>query len=229
MISVKAVAAPAALCVLSAIILLANTSLRNGGIIWMRKVVEESTGESIGMCYHGKDGTMIVIQFVGLLLVFVPVVLTGYMAWRTRDVDSLYSESYYIFWLITGQFEIVLLFSPILYTLKNDPNGLFIAVSIIYWAIADSTLAIIMLPKILRVHWPKIMTPVERTRGTSNGVVVSGVNSNHRPCKSSKSVSQDSLITNTNNASFVRSSRSSRQYFPRIETSVQNIDVECDV
>merc|ERR1712048_158164 len=229
-ISMKAVAAPAALCVLSAIILLANSSTNNGGLFWERKLINGNTGESRGMCHHDEDGVLDVFRIIILLLGLVPVVLTGLLAWKTRDVDSLYSESYYIFWLIAVQIEVALLFTPILYTLKADPNGLFISVAILCWFFAESTVTIIMLPKFLRVHWPRIMEPVRQTRGAGNGVVVTGMPNNQASKKNSTLVSHASSKATSSLSNKISCIHSSKRALPEEKNyDIENIQIGNDV
>ena len=80
-----------------------------GGYSWHRVVIDEISGDSIGMCHsdvHGSAAYLVVL----FLVVFIPFILTGIMAWKTRDVDEQYSESKWIFVLIIAQLEVSLHF-----------------------------------------------------------------------------------------------------------------------
>lgn len=60
---------------------------------WHRTVIDETTGESIGAC----SGAMAYFGVPLYALKFVPTVLTGIMAFKTKRVDDLiYSESKWI-------------------------------------------------------------------------------------------------------------------------------------
>ena len=93
---------PAAILMLAALIVLSVwTAMGNHG--WERVETDEVTGESIGGCYYGNEaGFMIPLT----LITFIPLLLTCVMAWKTSDVDDLYSESKWIFSLVLVQFQV---------------------------------------------------------------------------------------------------------------------------
>lgn len=74
-----------------------------GDFNWERTEIDSVTGESIGRCRG--DHTAAFLVPVGIICV-IPTVLTGVMAWKTSDVDDVYSESKWIFTLILVQLQV---------------------------------------------------------------------------------------------------------------------------
>jgi hypothetical protein len=99
---VKHVAWPAALLFVAAIVLL-SVMTAVAPLEWERVPVASDTGESIGRCSSDQFGQFI---WTLALLMFIPMVLTGIMAWKTHDVDSAYSDAFWIGVLIVVQIEV---------------------------------------------------------------------------------------------------------------------------
>lgn len=71
---------------------------------WERIEIDEATGESIGKCADGAEELSFWIPIA--LLGMIPTFLTGFMAWRTIDVDATYSEAKWIFVLMLVHFQV---------------------------------------------------------------------------------------------------------------------------
>ena len=95
-IKVRQVVWPAAFLIVAATVILAVwTATSDFG--WERGEIDELSGESLGRC-KGCHSAAFLLP-VGIICV-IPTLLTGIMAWKTSDVDDLYSESKWIFSLI---------------------------------------------------------------------------------------------------------------------------------
>ena len=101
-IKVSQVAGPA-LCLLVAATALLAVWTAISDFRWEREEIDELSGESIGRC----TGSHTVALLVPVAIICViPTVLTGIMAWKTSDVDDLYTESKWIFSLILVQLQV---------------------------------------------------------------------------------------------------------------------------
>jgi gamma-aminobutyric acid type B receptor len=70
---------------------------------WERVEVDKATGDSIGECTSENMKAFVVPL---ALVMLVPMVLTGVMAWKTKDVDGAYAESWWIFVLFLVQLQV---------------------------------------------------------------------------------------------------------------------------
>lgn len=143
-------------------------------LIWERVEINAFTGESIGRCASNNIGA-----FIGPLafIMVVPTALTGYMAWKTKDVDDAYTESWWIFTLFLVQLELLIIAAPIIAILRDlSTEGKYFGFVIVLWAFPLCTLGLIMLPKYLAFR--KAETggeTVKAKRGQRSGVRVSGM------------------------------------------------------
>lgn len=71
---------------------------------WERVEIDDTAGESIDKCISGTDlvAFWVTVGILGL----IPILLTEIMAWKTIDVDAVYSESKWIFALILVHFQV---------------------------------------------------------------------------------------------------------------------------
>ena len=73
------------------------------GYGWVREEIDSISGESIGKCSGENNWAW----FVPLLvLAAIPTALTMLMAWKTKDVDEAFSESWWIFALVFTQLQV---------------------------------------------------------------------------------------------------------------------------
>jgi 7 transmembrane sweet-taste receptor of 3 GCPR len=101
-IKVRQVVWPALFLILAAVVLLSVwTAISDFG--WVREEVDPLSGASIGHCTG--DYYYAFLIPVGILSV-IPTVLTCIMAWKTCDVDDMYSESKWIFTLVLVQLQV---------------------------------------------------------------------------------------------------------------------------
>jgi hypothetical protein len=73
-------------------------------IEWVREEVDDTTGESFGRC----RGDNVAAWFAAPIFVIMisPIALTFIMAWKTKDVDEAFSETWWIFALIFVQLQV---------------------------------------------------------------------------------------------------------------------------
>ena len=139
---------------------------------WERDVVDEDTGASMGRFGEGSNGLVI-------LLMLIITIMAGSFAWRTRDVDSAYSESWWILMLIFVQLELYILGIPVLLLLEDvSTDGFYFGNVILAFLFPMTTLLFIMLPKVAAhykaVH-PEAHPHHSRGRVGHGGVCVSGL------------------------------------------------------
>ncbi|CAB9526143.1 Gamma-aminobutyric acid (GABA) B receptor [Seminavis robusta] len=147
-IKVSQVMWPAAVLILAAIIILAVWSA-TGDHGWERTIIDPTTGESIGSCHMGQIA-MFVIPLT--IVNFIPTLLTLVMAWKTHDVDDLYSESKWIFPLILVQFQVILVGAPVMVLLHNlSTDGYFIGSALMTFTFPITNMGLICLPKMVAV------------------------------------------------------------------------------
>lgn len=70
---------------------------------WIRVELDPVDGDSVGKC---TCATMTYYVVALGIVMLIPSVLTGVMAWKTKDVDDTYSESSWIFYLIVVQLQV---------------------------------------------------------------------------------------------------------------------------
>jgi hypothetical protein len=71
---------------------------------WQREVEDELTGESFGYC-KGSGQVWFWFAFV-MICCILPMFLALFMAWKTKDVDDSFSESWWIFVLVLVQIQV---------------------------------------------------------------------------------------------------------------------------
>lgn len=147
-------------------------------LTWQRTEINEDTGESFGQCDSQHHGAFIAVLVV---LSLVPAAMTGFFAWKTKDVDEAYTESWWIAMMILVQLEVVLVSIPLLVLLRDvSTNGRYLGYVIMLWTFPMSALAFIILPK-YRAYRQAIRGPVNNVRssrrGEQAGVRVSGISS----------------------------------------------------
>lgn len=162
---------------------------------WVRVELDPTTGESIGFC----DSTYLMAFAAPLaILMLIPTVLTGFMAWKTKDVDEAYTESWWIFALILVQVELAVIGAPVVAILRTvSTTGKYIGFVAILWAFPMSTLSLIMLPKV--VAYVRAVRGIAKAhkRGSRETVRVSGLNLNpgvKRPSQLSSMISDESYV-----------------------------------
>jgi hypothetical protein len=93
---------PFALMLISAVVVL-STWTELDPLVWTREETNEDTGESIGRCESEN-----IAAFVAPLaiVIVIPMVFTGVMAWKTKDIDNAFSESSWVFALFVVQMQV---------------------------------------------------------------------------------------------------------------------------
>jgi hypothetical protein len=113
---------------------------------WEREEVNEVTGESIGQCVSDHMGSFLAPL---VILMLIPTIMTGYMAYKTKDVDDVYSESQWIFTMIVVQIEVIVVAVPTIIILRDvSTDGLFIILMFLVLTFPSSALGFIIVPKV---------------------------------------------------------------------------------
>jgi hypothetical protein len=198
-IKVRQVVWPALFLILVAIVLLSVwTAISDFG--WVREEIDQLSGESIGRC----TGCYVYAFIIPVaILSTIPTLLTCVMAWKTCDVDDMYSESKWIFTLVLVQLQVCLelvgsvcvwhftraclrvclciaqvmvVGVPVVAILQTvSTNGRYIGLSLIVSTFPISTMGLMFVPKMLSVRNEGKGGPTATTRGSSQGVKVSGL------------------------------------------------------
>lgn len=86
-------------------------------LVWSRTFVDdESAGESIGVCDCDNFAAFMTPLTV---LCAIPAGMTALFAWKTRDVDDSYTESFWTLILILVQLEVMIIAAPIIVILRD--------------------------------------------------------------------------------------------------------------
>ena len=90
------------LLVLGAIAILTAWTI-HGEFGWIRVIIDDVSGESVGLC----DGESVYQYSLPVYaLHFIPIILSGVMAYKTLGLDNLYSESKWVLALLLVQFQV---------------------------------------------------------------------------------------------------------------------------
>lgn len=176
-VEVRHVAWPMGILIISVLIVLSLwTALEP--LHWNRVEINDFTGASIGQC-DSKNTLAFIIPLACIAL--IPTVLTMLMAWKTKDVDDSFAESWWIFLLIVMQLEIIVVSAPIIVLLRDvSTEGRYVGFVMMLWTFPMSTLCVIMLPK-MAAHYRDVkgIVTTNRTRGggVSGEVRISGISS----------------------------------------------------
>jgi hypothetical protein len=149
------------------------------GIAWKREIIDEESGESIGFCNFKNNTGLLLVPCV--LLMLIPTIMVPIMAWLTKDVDSLYAESSWIFYGMFAQLQIIFISIPVIVILMNSTStGRHVGMCLMLFGYSITLLGIVMLPKYFAL-WKarqelRFGKQIKKsTRGANNGVKVSGI------------------------------------------------------
>jgi hypothetical protein len=148
---------------------------------WQRKEINSDTGESIGQC----DCDNLVAWTVSIVfLMLIPTLLTLLMAWKTKDVDSSYSESKWIFIMVVVQLEVIFVAIPLIAILRDvSTDGRYLGFAFMIWMFPATSLGLIFIPKIIadyrsRKGTTEMQTKKRGERNSGDNVHISGLNPN---------------------------------------------------
>jgi hypothetical protein len=173
-IKIRHVVAPMSALIAFALAILAIWTLVDP-LQWQRREIDIFTGETFASCESDKAWVFLVPE---IILILIPVVLTGTMAWKTKDVDEMYSESWYIFIMCMLQLEAALVACPVIIILKDvSRDGQFLLLASVLTGYPLSTLVFIFIPKMIADYKERkgIVTSAHPKRGEQQGVRVSGL------------------------------------------------------
>jgi len=117
-IKMQHVALPMLILMLSAMVVLTVWTVLDP-LTWVRVEVDNITLESIGECTSDHYGAFVAPLAV---LIVISMGVTGYFAWKTKDVDNAYTESRWIFILFLVQLEVIVIATPIVVLLIILPK-----------------------------------------------------------------------------------------------------------
>jgi gamma-aminobutyric acid type B receptor len=197
-IEIRHVAWPSAILFIAAIAIL---SLWTGldSMTWQRAETDSVTGESIAQCQSDHiAGFMIPL----VVLMLLPSILTAVMAWKTKDIDGSYSESYWICIMNVVQLEIILIAVPMIIVLRDvSTDARYVGFILLIWTFPMSTLLLMFVPKFL-AHYKATHgsgdVQYKSKRGEVQGIRVSGLMDNN--------VSQPQASEHSGHSEKVRSS-----------------------
>jgi hypothetical protein len=175
-IDVKQVAWPATTLAVLALLVLSIWTGLDDSLVWSREEINEITGESIGEC-NSDHMTAFLAPLVVLMV--LPTIMTGVMAWKTKDVDGAYSESQWIFTMIVVQCEVIVVAVPTITILRDvSTDGRYLGLMFLVLAFPMSALGFVMVPKVSS-YYEAVNSRLVSRRGDAKGSVwVSGLNGN---------------------------------------------------
>jgi len=133
---------------------------------WERTETNAVTGESIGKCSSEH-----IMSFVAplIIIMLIPTILTLVLAWKTKDVDDVYSETKWIFTMILVQLELTLFAVPMFALLRDvSTDARLVGYSLLIWTFPMATIGLIIGPKGLAFYQQNSAT---KKRGGSHGEV----------------------------------------------------------
>mmetsp|Transcript_10403 Transcript_10403/g.28745 ORF Transcript_10403/g.28745 Transcript_10403/m.28745 type:complete len:819 (-) Transcript_10403:813-3269(-) len=115
---------------------------------WVRTTVNEVTGDSVGKCDSPYMGAFVIPLTV---IATVPMIGTAFMAFKTRDVDEAFAESWWIFLMILCQLEAMLVAAPVAIILREQATGStrYIVFVLLLMIVPLSTLSFMFMPKVI--------------------------------------------------------------------------------
>jgi hypothetical protein len=143
------------------------------GFEWVRVLEDPFTGATSAKC-QGENSVAWFTPVVVLMM--IPVGLTIAVTVKTSDIDEEYTETKYLFALILFQLQLVFITIPLFLLVEGMYSSIrYVVQSVAFFLFALSSPGFVLLPKIHRFYFP----PKEgSTRGSHQGVRVSGVNLN---------------------------------------------------
>lgn len=161
--------------------------------------VDEERGEVLGTCESDHQTAFL---FPLMIIMILPALMTEFMAWKTKDVDGVYSESYWIFIMILVQLEIVFFAIPVTIALNEvSAEGQYLGFTIITWVFATSPLGLIIFPKFIAYRKAVAGIVDGPTRGGGTGSVhVTGIASTVTGTHKVQSDMLDSHLSHSRNS-----------------------------
>lgn len=182
-------------------ILLLTSWTALGGSYHFRKTIDESTGESIGVCRT--DQSLPWLISVSTIL-GIATFSTIFVAWKTKDVDSAYAESSWIFSAITTQLQVLFVSIPVLIILNGQSsNARHLGISLVVFSFSMSISVLVMFPKFVAFYNNggeqesrdgRRANQVPRGGRSGRNVVVTGTRSFPQSLESSDEEKLDSAI-----------------------------------
>jgi hypothetical protein len=184
-IEVGHVAWPSAILFAAAIAIL---SLWTGldSMTWKRVETDPVTGESFAECQSEHFAAFMVPL---VLIMLLPSLLTAIMAWKTKDIDDSYSESYWICIMIVVQLEVIVVSVPMIALLRDISSSIrYIGFVFIIWTFPMSALLLIFGPKVAAHYQATRGNGGQRRskRGEVQGIRVSGLITSYPESNSSQ-------------------------------------------
>ena len=158
---------------------------------WKRTEINEATEESYGRCISRHANTFL-IPLVALMGISTSA--CAVMAWITKDVDSRFAESKFIFYTIFVQIQVLMLGVPVLVILEfASANTTYLDRSMLVFLVVMTVVILMIGPKVNRVYSQRNKARSitsdekcspesghssvgERRRGTYGQVTVTGLN-----------------------------------------------------
>jgi hypothetical protein len=150
---------------------------------WKRCPVLESEplGETYGQCESPHAAA-----FMGVLgaIMIIATLAAMQMAYKTKDIDSKFSESSWAFTTIVLQFQVLAVGVPILIILRqNSADAAYFSKVMLSFIVSVSTVALMFGPKLIPIMFPNFVERWNRTTLRSSignrGSHVSGVGTGH--------------------------------------------------
>jgi len=214
-VSFVQVGAPMFLLLLGAIVILVLWTVIDP-LTWERDEINEITGENVGTC-ESRRAEAFAAPLLAIIL--LPTVMTGFMAYKTKDVDEQYTEGWWIFTLITIHLQIMFVTTPVIIILNDiSTSGRYLGFLLMMWSFPMSTLCSIFIPK-MTTHLYAVKgwggdgsTP---KRGERGNVRVSGLTD--QSSNKNKNQYHDATFSSTSKPSITGSATKAPENTARVE------------
>ncbi|KAG7371751.1 7 transmembrane sweet-taste receptor of 3 GCPR [Nitzschia inconspicua] len=141
---------------------------------WYRQTIDEISGETYGVCQNlDGTGSSFWLFAVTLFTCFI-IALTSVMAWKTKDVEDSFAESWWVFALVFVRLQASIVALPMIFLFRTiSTDGRYLLVVLLITTFSVSSIILIMLPKVLAFF--EIYGGETALRGARDGTRVTGI------------------------------------------------------
>ncbi|CAB9514823.1 Gamma-aminobutyric acid (GABA) B receptor [Seminavis robusta] len=121
---------------------------------WVRFVVDEESGESVGYCSGETLYFLVPLHTVHM----IPICLSAFMALKTKEFGDTHTESKWVLTLLAVQCQFMFASVPTIFLLgAHSPTANYIGLASFWFTIPISAMGLLVLPKAITFHRMKRM------------------------------------------------------------------------
>jgi hypothetical protein len=116
---------------------------------WERRTIDDNSLETYGQCES--DHAVVYVSILAVLMAG-STLACALMAWKTKDIDSRFSESKWIFYTIFVQIQVLLLAIPILVVLNTaSSDATYMGRVLVIFVVVMTTIVLMIGPKCVEI------------------------------------------------------------------------------